>query len=507
MLRHFLEMGNITKNFNGNIVLKDVDLFVRKGEVHALVGENGAGKSTLMKILAGVVQTDSGEIFIDGRPAVLNNPKQAQAMGISMIFQDISLFPDLTVAENIFLQREPLKKTGLIKLIDWKKVHKDTEKYLKYMGLNFKPQTSVKALTVGEQKLVEIIKALSQKARIIIMDEPTSALTEREIDLLFKVIREVKKIGITVIFISHRLDEVTRIADSLTILRDGKVVETISAENADINHIVKMMAGKEVEDRYPKLNVRLGKEVLKVEKLVYETRIKDISFSLRSGEILGITGLSGAGRRTLARTIFGINRPFEGKIFINDRVFRNMTPDLAIKNGLCYVTGIVAEEGLILKMRIPPNITLTNLNRVSRRGILINTEELKTVRDFIKRLEIKAEEREIVRNLSGGNRKKLLFAKWLFANARIMIIEDPTTGIDISSKVDIYNIINELVRSGVAIILISSDLPELIGMCDRIMVMYNGEIKKEFSRSEATQEKILYYASGGENSKKEQKRT
>ncbi|AYO30134.1 sugar ABC transporter ATP-binding protein [Biomaibacter acetigenes] len=503
-MNYFLEMKKITKSFNGNIVLKDVDLFVRKGEVHALVGENGAGKSTLMKILAGVMQPDTGEIFIDGKRQVLNNPKQAQDVGISMIFQDINLFPDLTVAENIFLQRIPLKRIGLLKLIDWKKIHKDTEKYLKYMGLNFKPQTSVKSLSVGEQKFVEIIRAMFQKAKIIIMDEPTTALTERETCQLFEVIRDVKKLGVTVIFISHRLDEVTKIADSLTILRDGKVVETGIAQNLDLNHIVKMMAGKEVEDRYPKLNVKLGKEVLKVENLGYNDRIKDISFSLRSGEILGITGLSGAGRRTLARTIFGINRPFEGKIFINDRVFRNMTPDLAIKNGLCYVTGIVAGEGLILKMAVPSNITLTNLNRVSHKGILINTEELKAARDFIKRLEIRAEETDIVQNLSGGSQKKLLFAKWLFANARIMMIEDPTTGIDISSKVDIYNIINELVRSGVAIILISSDLPELIGMCDRIMVMYNGEIKKEFSRSEATQEKLLFYASGGEDSKRTQ---
>ncbi|MCR4431544.1 MAG: sugar ABC transporter ATP-binding protein [Tepidanaerobacteraceae bacterium] len=495
---YFLEMKNITKKFSGNAVLKKINLFVYRGEVHALVGENGAGKSTLMKILAGVYQPDSGEIFIDGKQAVILNPRQAQDLGISMIFQDISLFPELTVAENIFLQREPLKKTRLLRLIDWQKVYQDTQKYLEYLGLTLTPQTLVKTLTIAEQKFVEIIKALSQKSRIIIMDEPTTALTEREIDMLFKVIRDVKKLGVTVIFISHRLEEVRRIADSLTILRDGEVVETSSAKNLEIDHIIKMMAGKEMEDRYPKLRVKIGKEVLKVENLGYNDRIKNICFSLKSGEILGITGLSGAGRRTLAKTLFGICRPFEGKIFINDRLYRSITPDLAIKNGLCYLTGIGARESLILKMNIPENITLTNLSRVSEKGFLIRTEELRIAKDFIKRLEIKAEERETAQNLSGGNQKKLLFAKWLFANAKIMIIEEPTSGIDISSKVDIYNIINELLRSGVAIILISSDLSELIGMCDRILVMYNGEIRKEFSRSEATQEKILFYASGGE---------
>lgn len=302
------------------MVLKNINLSIRKGEVHALVGENGAGKSTLMKILAEVIQPDTGEIFIDGKRQVLNNTKQAQVLGISMIFQDISLFPDLTVVENVFLQREPLKKTRWLKLIDWQKACRETQEYLNYLSLTFKPQTSVKTLTMGEQKFVEIIKALSQKAKIIIMDEPTTALTEQEIGLLFKLIRDVKKLGVTAIFISHRLDEVMKIADSLTILRDGEVVETGDTQNIDINHIVKMMAGKEVEDRYPKLQVKISKEVLKVENLGYNDRIKDISFSLRSGEILGITGLSGAGRRTLAKNLFGINRPFEGRILINDRV-------------------------------------------------------------------------------------------------------------------------------------------------------------------------------------------
>ncbi|MDI3540913.1 MAG: ribose transport system ATP-binding protein [Thermosediminibacterales bacterium] len=506
-MSYFLEMRKITKSFNGNKVLKDVDLFVRKGEVHALVGENGAGKSTLMKILAGVVQADSGDIFIEKKKVLINNPKQARNLGISMIFQEINLFPDLTVAENIFLQREPLINVKGPQLIDWKKMYGDTQKYIDYFELKLNPRIPVRALTVGEQKFVEIIKALSQNAKLIIMDEPTAALTEKEIDMLFNVIRDLKKQGVTVIFISHRLEEVRRISDNLTILRDGEVVETGRVDSFDIEQIIKMMVGKEIEDRYPKLQVKIGKEVLRVKNLGFNERIRNINFSLKSGEILGITGLSGAGRRTLARTLFGINRPFEGEIIINGRLYKSMTPDIAINNGLCYVTGIGTREALILKMPVPQNITLTNLNRISKKGFIINVEEMKAAKDLIERLEIRADEKEIAQNLSGGNQKKLLFAKWLFANAKILMIEDPTSGIDVSSKVDIYNIINELVRSGAAIIMISSDIPELIGMCDRILVMYNGEIKKEFSRSEATQQKIMYYASGGENLKKEHKRT
>lgn len=506
-MSYFLEMRKITKSFNGNKVLKDVDLFVRKGEVHALVGENGAGKSTLMKILAGVLQADSGEIYIEGNKVLINSPKQAHNLGISMIFQEINLFPDLSVAENIFLQREPFRNVKGPRLIDWKKMHTYTQQYIDYFELKLNSRMPVRAITIGEQKFVEIIKALSQNAKLIIMDEPTAALTEREVEMLFNVIRDLKKQGVTVIFISHRLEEVRRISDNITVLRDGEVVETGRVDSFDIEQIIKMMVGKEIEDRYPKLQVKIGKEVLRVKSLGFNERIRNINFNLKSGEILGIAGLSGAGRGTLARTLFGINRPFEGEIIINGRLYKSMTPDIAIDNGLCYVTGIGTREGLILKMPVSQNITLTNLNRISKKGFIINVEEMKAAKDLIVRLEIRADEKEIAQNLSGGNQKKLLFAKWLFANAKILIIEDPTSGIDVSSKVDIYNIINELVRSGAAIIMISSDIPELIGMCDRILVMYNGEIKKEFSRSEATQQKIMYYASGGDDLKKEQKQT
>jgi ribose transport system ATP-binding protein len=496
-LAHYLEMKRISKLFNDNVVLHNVDFYADKGKVHALIGENGAGKTTLMKILAGLYTPDSGEVFINGSKVHINSPKQAQELGISMIYQEIRLFPDLNIAENIFIRREPIKDLKWIRFIDWDKAYKETRRYLDYFGLNINPRTQINTLTMGQQKFVEIIKALSQNSSIMIMDEPTAALTEQEIDVLFKVIGDLKKLGVTVIYISHRIEEIKRIADMATVIRDGEIVQTCSVDEVDIKGIIRVMAGKEVEDRYPKLKVKTGKELLRVEKLGFNGIIRDISFNVRRGEILGITGLSGSGRRTLAKVLFGINSPFEGQIFLNGKLFKTMTPNTAIENGLCYVTGVGTEEGLINRSPISTNITITNLKRISNLGFIDKSTEFHLSKDLIDRLEVGACEKEIVDNLSGGEQKKIIFAKWLFASAKVLIIEEPTAGIDISSKVDIYNIINELVLSGASVIMISSDLQEVMGMCDRIIVMFNGEIPKIFSREEASQEKILYYASGG----------
>ncbi len=472
-------------------------MLVEKGQVHAIIGENGAGKSTLMKILAGLHMPDSGEIYIDNRQVSINNPKQAQELGISMIYQEIRLFPDLNIAENVFIRREPIKNHKYLRLIDWEKAYTETRKYLDSFGLKLNPKTLVNTLSVGQQKFVEIIKALSQKANILIMDEPTAALTEHEIDALFNVIRDLKKMGVTIIYISHRLEEISRIADAVTVIRDGEVVQTCSIDEVDMVGIVKVMVGKELEDRYPKLKVKMGREQLNVRDLSFKGRLSNINFSLHKGEILGITGLSGSGRRTLAKVLFGLEGPYEGCININGKPFKSMTPHIAKLNGLCYVTGIGTDEGLVSNAPITENITLANLKRVSKMGFLSNTGESEAARDLMERLEIKSDEKEIVKNLSGGNQKKVIFAKWLFTNAKILMIEEPTAGIDIGSKVDIYNIINELVLSGASVIMISSDLSEIMGMCDRIIVMFNGEISRIFEKEEATQEKILYSASGG----------
>jgi ribose transport system ATP-binding protein len=493
----FLEMRRITKRFNENVVLKNVDFKADRAEVHGLVGENGAGKTTLMKILAGLFTPDAGEIVIDGRKVTIETPKQSQELGISMIYQETRLFADLDIAQNVFINREPVKGLKFMKFIDWDKVYNQTKKYLDTFKLDLNPHLLVKHLSAGQQKFVEIIKALSQNAQVIIMDEPTKALTEREIDILFRVIRELKELGKTVIYISHRIQEVQRIADRVTVIRAGEIVQTADTKTVDAQEIIKAMAGKEIEDRYPKLNVKPGRVLFRVDKLSFEGRLHDIDLSVRSGEIFGITGLSGSGRRTLARVLIGIHGPFQGTITINGRHFKSITPKIARNNGLCYITGIGTEEGLINNMNISNNITITDLLRISRFGLLDIEKEFRYARNFIKQLEILASENDIVDNLSGGMQKKVIFAKWLFANAKVLIIDEPTAGIDVSSKVDIYNIMNELIISGSSIIMISSDLPEIMGMCDRIGIMHNGRMRKILNRGEFTQEKVLLYAYGG----------
>ncbi|KRF09961.1 sugar ABC transporter [Paenibacillus sp. Soil787] len=488
-------MKGITKRFNDNVVLNQIDFSADAGQVHALIGENGAGKSTLMKVLAGLFQPDEGSIYIEGELVSIPNPKEAQELGIAMIYQEIRLFQDLDIAENVFIRREPIKKWN--RLIDWDKAYRETRKYLDDFGLNINARTPVKSLSSGQQKFVEIIKALSHKAKIIIMDEPTAALTEQEIETLFKVIRDLKKLGVAIIYISHRIEEIIQIADQVTIIRDGESVQTCSVDEMELNDLVKVMVGKELADRFPKLKVKLGKEVLRLENLSYYGRIRNINLDVKRGEIIGLTGLSGSGRRTLAKVLFGINGPFEGSMILQGKSYTSMTPHTAKKNGLCYMTGINTEEGLLSNAPIGHNISLTNLERISSLGFLNTEKERWFAQDLIGRLDIESSDDENVNNLSGGKQKKVIFAKWLFANAKIMIIEEPTAGIDIGSKIDIYNMMNELVLSGASIIMISSDLSEIMGMSDRIAVMYNGEIRKVFQREEATQEKILYVASGG----------
>lgn len=503
----FLEMKKISKIFNDNLILNKIDFNAEKGQVHALIGENGAGKSTLMKILAGYYKPDSGEIFIGGRQVSINSTKQAQELGIAMIYQEMRLFPDLSIIENIFMRREPMKNSGFFKLIDWDKAYDETRRYLEYFSLDINPKTLVNKLSMGQQKFVEIIRALSQNASIIVMDEPTAALTEYEIDLLFKAISDIKKLGVTIIYISHRLEEIKEIADKVTVIRDGELIENMDIDDIDIDRIVKAMAGKDVADRYPKLKVKIGREQLKVRNLNFNGRLRNISFDVRKGEILGIIGLSGSGRRTLAKVLCGIDGPYEGEIYINGKLFKAITPHTAKLHGLCYVTGNGTEEGLLSGMSISQNITLTNLERVSKMGFLDKTAESKSSIDLIERLEITADEGELVNNLSGGKQKKVIFAKWLFANAKIMIIDEPTAGIDIGSKVDIYNIINELVLSGTSVIMISSDLSEIMGMCDRCIVMFNGEIRGTFDKEELSQEKMLFFASGGKKTEEQAKET
>jgi ribose transport system ATP-binding protein len=492
---HYLEMRNITKSFSDNVVLNGINFHANRGQVHALLGENGAGKSTLMKILAGLYPSEGGQIWLDGEAVTIQSTKQAQDLGIAMIYQETKLFQDLSIAENVFIGREPLKRWS--RLIHWDMLYRETDRYISMLGLKLDPKAQVKSLNAAQQKFVEIMKALSFNAKIMIMDEPTAALSEQESMLLFEVIGHLKKMGVSIIYISHRLEEIKRIADQVTVIRDGGVMISCLMKEADFDDIVDLMVGKAFEDRYPKLRAKIGNELMRVEGLNYHNLLHNINFSVRSGEIVALTGLTGSGRRLLAKVLFGTEGPFEGKLHLQGKMFTKMDPNTARLNGLCFASGLYSEEGLISNSSISDNISLTNLERVTSSGFINSRLETTLMKNFISRLEISSGEKDLVGNLSGGKQKKVVLAKWLFANARILIFDEPTAGIDISSKSDIYNIMNEMVMSGASVIMISSDLSEILGMADRILVMHKGSIVKQLLRGNATKEKLLYYASGG----------
>lgn len=494
-----LEMKNINKQFDGNFVLKDASFSLYSGEVHALVGENGAGKSTLMNILAGIYPKDSGEITLDGSTVEIENAKHAQKLGIGLIFQNYDLFDDLDIAENIFINQEPTVNLGPLRFINWRMVYRKTNEILRYLNINVDARTPVKALSTGSQKFIEIARTIVNKCRIIIMDEPTAALTEQDVSFLFEIIRHLKSMGVSVIYISHRLNEIRNIADRITVLRDGRTVSTIEKEDYDSDKLLKMIIGDEIKDRYPKLDVNIGKDVLIVKNLSNEKLLKDISFSLRKGEILGITGLKGSGKTTLAKVLFGAKPRTSGSVYIRGRKVDIKNTEEAAANGLCYVPQNRIEEGLAYEASVADNIVVTNLKSIIGKIWLSSGLKRMEAEKYVKMVGIKVSNiDDRIKNLSGGNQKKVILAKWLFKNSKILILNEPTSSIDVSSKVDIYNILNELVMSGSSIILISSEIPEILGMCDRILVMYHGRVVKELMRGEATQEKILYYASGGQ---------
>jgi ribose transport system ATP-binding protein len=492
-----LEMKNIHKQFDGNYVLKGANFTLYKGEVHAVVGENGAGKSTLMNILAGIYPMDSGEIVVEGKEVRIENAKHAQKLGIGTIFQNFNLFYDMNIAENIFLNQEPAINLGFCKIINWRKAYKKSREVLDYLNIKIDPTLPVRSLDYGSQKMVEIARTIVSKSRLIIMDEPTAALTEKEVEFLFEIINNLKQMDVSVIYISHRLEEITHIADRITIMRDGKDVGTINKQEIDLFRLTKMIIGDGIKDRYPKLNLKTGKDLMIVNKLCSTKKLQNISFSVRRGEILGIAGLKGAGKSTLCKALFGVEPITSGNIYINGRKVEIKSVNDAVKNGICYVTPNRMEEGLIAQMDAYNNITSTNLRRISKWGLIRENIKTSEAKKYIDMLGIKIKQPFCnVEYLSGGAQKKVILAKWLFNNSKVLILNEPTSSIDVSSKVDVYNILNELVRSGAALIFVSSEIPELLGMCDRILIMYKGRIVKELDRSEASREKILYYASG-----------
>lgn len=492
----FLRLEGISKSFPGVRALNDVHLNVRKGEVHGLVGENGAGKSTLMKILSGAYVKDKGEIYWQGEKVEINKPKDSESLGIAIIYQEFNLVPQLSISENIWLGRELLiSKT--VHLIDWPEMHTRTRKLLEDLNLDFDPTRPVAGLGVASQQMVEIAKALSLNAKLLIMDEPTSALSKNEIDQLFSVIQTLKKKGVSVIYISHHLDEVFEICDRGTVLRDGNYVATIDPKETSKDQLIQLMVGRTLDQQYPKIKAKRGKEILRVEKLSREGVLKDISFSAYAGEVLGISGLVGAGRTELVKAVFGADPIDSGKVFIHGKEIKISSPQSAIQAGMGLLPEDRKYEGLVLKLSVKQNISMASLDKIMRHGLLQLNMEKSKVMDFIKKLRILTPSIEkLVQDLSGGNQQKVVLAKWLASESKILIFDEPTRGIDVGAKVEVYNLMNELVQNGVAVIMVSSEMPELLGMSDRILVMHQGKLECVFNCEEATQEKILSAAMG-----------
>lgn len=488
-----LELNHISKTFPGVIALDDVHFDLRKGEVHVLLGENGAGKSTLVKILSGAYQKTSGTILLDQQEIHIKNPKHAQQLGISIIYQELNLVSHLSAGENIFLGREPANRWGVV---DFKKLFADAQKILDDLGVAIDARSLVRDLGVAKQQMVEVAKALSLDARIVIMDEPTSALTEQEIEELFKTIHHLKQNGVAIIYISHRLDEIFQIGDRVTILRDGKWIGTQSIKKVDKPGLIRMMVNRELKDQFPRQKVQRGDEVLRIENLAND-RLKQINLSLFAGEVLGIAGLLGSGRTELARTIFGMDKIDTGKIYTKGQELKFGSPRRSINSGIGYLTEDRKSQGLILNLSVKENVSLPSLDRFSKFGVMKSRLEKDTVENYIDELRIKTPGiNQKVMFLSGGNQQKVVMSKWLCSNVDILIFDEPTRGIDVGSKVEIYQLMNRLTAEGVGILMISSELPEILGMSDRILVMHEGRITGEFLTEEATQEKILKCALG-----------
>lgn len=495
----FLQMKGISKFFSGVQALDNVELKVYRGEVLALLGENGAGKSTLMKILSGVYTKDEGDIFIDEEKVDIKGIKQAEELGISIIHQELSLLSNLKIYENIFLGSEKYK--GIFNKLDKDYMRSESEKLLSTIGFTADVDTLAKDINIGEMQMIEIIKAISKKSKLIIMDEPTTALTEVETERLFKVINKLKSEGICIIYISHRLDEIFQICDRVNVLRDGKYVGEVKVKDTTKDDLITMMVGRKLEEQFPYKKVKKGDALLAVNNLSYKNKVKNISFEVRAGEILGLAGLMGSGRTELAKTIFGEYKKSSGDIYINDKKINITSPKEAIENGIAYLSEDRKKEGLILNMSVGNNISLCNLKKYENSIKKINKEkESKEIDDYIKKLSVKTPSaNQIIKNLSGGNQQKAIIAKWIMISPNILIIDEPTRGIDVGAKKEIYEVLNEIKSLGKAIIMISSDMPEVLGISDRILVMSEGNLSGELSREEATQEKIMKYAVASSN--------
>ena len=490
-----IEMRGIDKSFGSNQVLKQAGFTLESGEVHALMGENGAGKSTLMKILTGVYTKDAGTVLVDGKEVNYKNPQEAEKAGIVFIYQELNVMFDLTVEENLFMGKEIHGKFGIC---DKKAMQKKAQEALNILGVNISPKTVMAELSVGQQQMVEICKALMADAKVIIMDEPTAALTQSETVALFKVIESLRKKGVSMVYISHRMEEIFELCDRITVLRDGSYIGVKNIPETNMNEIVKMMIGREIGERYPSRNVKIGKEVLKVKELTRKGTVHDVNFSVRAGEVLGVSGLMGAGRTEIMQAIFG-NLSYEsGTIEIDGKEVKISNPRQAMEHGIGFITEDRKTEGLMLDKSIRENISLCNLRRISKSSVISREAEKNMVAEAIKDLHIKCfGSYHECNNLSGGNQQKVVLAKWILTNPKILILDEPTRGVDIGAKKEIYSIINKLAAQGVAIIMVSSELPEVLGMSDNIMVVREGEVRGIISYEEANQERVMTLATGG----------
>ena len=485
-----LRMDGITKRFPGVLALDHVSLHVRKGEVHALLGENGAGKSTLMKILSGAYTMDSGSIVFDGQPVTISSPRQAQELGISIIYQELNLVPQLTVAENIFLSSLPMRNPATI---DWKTIYRRAEEILRSLDVNIGVHTRVSQLGIAQQQMVEIAKALNHDAKIIVMDEPTAPLTEKETSRLFQTVERLRADGVSIIYISHRLEETMQIGDRATIMRDGQTITTVNVCDVTINDIIRNMVGHTLTEQFPNRDVKIGEVMFEVKDITRKGVLDKVSFSSRRGEVLGICGLVGAGRTEAARAIFGIDPKDSGTVIIEGREVNIRKPKDAIEAGIGFVVEDRKSEGLILVRDCKENISLVALRKFEH-FIHVNLKrEAAECNDYAQKLRIKTPSlRQRVLNLSGGNQQKIVLAKWLMSDAKVLFLDEPTRGIDIGAKVEVYNIINEIAANGKTVIMISSEMTELIGMCDRIVVMCRGRIAGEVKKDEFSQERLMY---------------
>lgn len=488
-----LRLSGIYKSFVGVQALRGVDFEVRAGEVHALLGENGAGKSTLIKVMAGVHQPDKGELFFEGQRAELSSPKAAQALGIDTIHQELSLYPELTVAENIFIGHAPTRRLGPLKLLDWESMIGRAQEILAELEApDLDVRRKVGTLNVGNRQRVEIAKALSLNAKLLIMDEPTAALTESDVEGLFRITRRLRDRGVGIIYISHKLSEVFALADRVTVLRDGQYIGTKAVAETNEGDLISMMVGRQLETLYPKQEAEIGEVVLELRGLTREPYTRDVSLTLRAGEIVGLAGLVGSGRSETAQVVFGITPAQSGEIRVGGKPVTITDPAQAVAQGVAYVPEDRGTQGLIKQMTLRENTSLAVLEEMARGAFIDTQRETALARDAIKRFNIRAYGPEqIVGKLSGGNQQKVVVGKWLASEPKVLIIDEPTRGVDVGAKAEIHRLISQLAAErGLAILMISSELPEILGMSDRVLVMRGGRIVGEFSRAEATQERV-----------------